>query len=541
LALLPLILLIPALYALASDFDGLYGQDPFAYYNYATGPLRAALEQPAPPPPFHWPPGYPLLVALASYLVGTRPLTGQLISLLAGALVPLFTALLAHEVWPKVGRATRPREVAIGHTAAPDTGRVSDAALPDPTPISLYAPLVAGLLIACCGQLWQSSIVVMSDTTGLAAAIAGVWVLLRYSRHRRAPWFALAAALLAYAILTRWAYALVALPCTLYVLWLLFRAAPTDRRRALLHALVATAVACAVLSPILPPALDILRQRSPQPAAHSPQFTADLQVYRWHPLTAFRREHTTADGHLTYPWANGLYYATLLARPLYFTPLLALVALPGLWRIARRPTPPLLLLIGWIAVVAGFHAGAPWQNVRFALAYTPPCAILIAFGLATLWERRDRRLTVAANAILTFGLAWMLAGNLPLLDRFIDRKEADLAVARAIAVPPDARLLTFGLTLTLRRYTPYPTHDLSEQTPATLATLLADNRPTYLLLDVPNIETQWHNRAPQRNYHRLRDDPGLTPIAQHGPYTLFQVGPAALGPRHVALVTRHSP
>ena len=40
-------------------FDGLYGQDAFAYYDYATGPLRAALLSLKLPPPFTWPPGSP--------------------------------------------------------------------------------------------------------------------------------------------------------------------------------------------------------------------------------------------------------------------------------------------------------------------------------------------------------------------------------------------------------------------------------------------------------------------------------------------------
>ncbi|MFN8542390.1 MAG: hypothetical protein U0232_33545, partial [Thermomicrobiales bacterium] len=117
-ALIPLILLIPALYALARHFDGLYGQDPFAYYDYAIGPLRAALAQPALPPPYYYPPGYPLLVTLATYLVGTRPLAGQLVSLLAGALVPLLTALLAHEALHWGTSVDRPRREAIASPVA---------------------------------------------------------------------------------------------------------------------------------------------------------------------------------------------------------------------------------------------------------------------------------------------------------------------------------------------------------------------------------------------------------------------------------------
>ena len=58
--------------AVLPRFDGLYGQDPFAYYDYATGPLRSALLALQLPPPFTWPPGYPLLVALASFVCWHR-------------------------------------------------------------------------------------------------------------------------------------------------------------------------------------------------------------------------------------------------------------------------------------------------------------------------------------------------------------------------------------------------------------------------------------------------------------------------------------
>ncbi len=458
-----------------------------------------------PPPSFQWPPGYPLLVALASFALGTQPLSGQVVSLLAGALVPLCTALLAREVWPAA---------AGSHTSG---------------------PIIAGLLLACCGQLWQSSIVVMSDTTGLAAATAGIWALVRYGQRRRGGWLALASALLAYAILTRWAYALVALPCLAYALWLLIRATPGERRRTLFHTILATAIALAILSPLLQATLPVLIPRSAFPAPRS--FAIDLHVYRWHPLNTLRREFDTADGRLAYPWPNGLYYATLFARPLYFTPLLAWLLLPGLWVALRRPTAPLVLLVGWAGTVAAFHAGAPWQNVRFGLAFAPPSAILLALGLAAAWQRGQRWPRFAANMLLVLGLGWMLLANLRLLDDFIGRKEADLAVARAIAAPPDARLLTFGLTLTVRHYTPYPTRDLSELDPATLADLLADGRPTLLLLDVANIEQQWQGHAPATNYRWLQAHPGLAPLAEYGPYTLFRVGSANV-PR---LVTRHSP
>src|SRR5690349_18059265 len=73
--------------ALFRNFDGLYGQDAYAYFDYSVGSVRHSLLHLAPLEPFFWPPGYPILVALASLLVGPVPLAGQAVSLVAGALV----------------------------------------------------------------------------------------------------------------------------------------------------------------------------------------------------------------------------------------------------------------------------------------------------------------------------------------------------------------------------------------------------------------------------------------------------------------------
>ena len=51
-----------------TGFDGLYGQDPFAYLDYAAA-FKAALAQGQWPPPFFWPIGYPMLIAVFSIFV----------------------------------------------------------------------------------------------------------------------------------------------------------------------------------------------------------------------------------------------------------------------------------------------------------------------------------------------------------------------------------------------------------------------------------------------------------------------------------------
>ena len=89
--------------------------------------------------------------------------------------------------------------------------------------------------------------------------------------------------------------------------------------------------------------------------------------------------------------------------------------------------------------------------------------------------------------------------------------------------PGEARLLTFGLTPTFAHYSRLQTHELWALTEADLAALLADAIPTFVLLDLHNVETQWQGRSPSLNYHWLQTGPGLETLAVYDAYTLFRV------------------
>jgi hypothetical protein len=479
------------------DFDGLYGQDPYAYYQYAVGPARNALLHLQPLPPFFWPPGYPLLIAFGTFLAGMTPQVGQWISLLMGSLVPVLTFAVARELSLEL-----------------DTAAAPASRLP------LWVPGLAGLLAAVHPQLWQSSIVVMSDTTALAAATLGAWALARYARLDRARWLALSAAALAYAIATRWAFALIALPCAIYGLYLLVRRTRGHWAAAAVQAAGTTLAGGVILAALLGPGL---LGRAPSGTAG---FTGDLEVYTWNPLNFARREFVTVDGRLSYRLPNGVYYALSPAHPYYFTPLLALLLLPGLWLVLRRRhVMPWVLLLAWPIMVLGFHAGAPWQNFRFTLAALPPLAVLLALGAAQVAAWLRPRIRWLLLAVLMPGLVWMALGGWQLSRQFIERKQADLALVAAVEAqaPPQARLLTFSLTQTFVTYSRLETYELWALDTTQLANLTAEERPVLLLIDVGNVETQWLGRSPSDNYHWLRDGPGLDELGRYGSYTLFKV------------------
>jgi len=502
---LALLLLLPTGWiVLSSDFGGLYGLDAYAYYDYATGPLRESIRALAPFPSFQWTPGYPLLVALLSFVLGTGPLPGQVVSLVAAALVPVFTALLAAEL--RFFEETRSASVVVA---------------------------LAGLFVALNGHLWQPGIVVMSDATALAAGTAGVWLLARYRNTRRGKWLLLAAAALAFALFTRLAYLLVVAPAAIAALIFVIR---RPRRQALGHALVAAVVAAIILLPVaLPISISLL-----DPQQQTIPFATTGQSYHWNLLTIFRRVHVSPDGLLRYTLPNGLFYALTPARAFYFTPLIALFLLPGIMAVLRRRDPAsLLLLIGWPASVFLFHAGTPWQSFRFTLVYLPPLAILAAVGFVeTLSFLRNRTtlqgtdsaagtgpLSIFMGLWLLGGLAWMTVGAYRYTTGFVQTAQQTVETARWAQeqVPTDARVVTFGLTLTLEHETSLDVHEIFFMTPSDLETLLAGARPVYLLLDLNSVEGQWSGRAPARNLQWLRDGPGLTRIGRHGEYTLFAV------------------
>jgi 4-amino-4-deoxy-L-arabinose transferase-like glycosyltransferase len=478
-----LLALAAGVLAARRGFDGLYGQDAYAYFDYSTASVRQSLLHLQPLEPFFWPPGYPLLVAAASLVAGPVPLAGQLVSLLMGALVPIFTILLARELFR------------------------ADEAL----------PLLAGAIVIVSGQLWQSSVVVMADTTGLALATFSAWCLARYASGGRGVWLIAASAALAYAMLARWIYGIVAVPFAAYVL--------LARRPRRWHdgavVVLALVVAALVLIPTVGPPLVGLLSHPDEPAA----FAGNFQVYSWSPLNALRHDFFTADGHLEYALPNGVYYAIAPANLAFFGPLLAVWIVVGLFAARHWPRATVLLVVGWAASVFLFHAGAPWQNFRFTLAYLPPLAILAAAGLLLAWRRASRPLRLLVAACAAVGLLLCAGSAVRLVERFIDTKNQELSLVHWVQAqtPPDAQLMTFGPTLAFRHYSSMPTFDLFDLRPADIYDILSNPAPHYLLVDEASVEDQWLDQPPSTNFHLLRDGPGLEWLGSDGSYTLYRV------------------
>ncbi|MBI3941987.1 MAG: phospholipid carrier-dependent glycosyltransferase, partial [Chloroflexi bacterium] len=442
-----LALLLYSVTIVTHHFDGLYGQDAFGYYQY-TLQVWQSLRHLSLPPPYFWPMGYPALVAGVYTLTGSVSLAGQIASVLTGAGVVVLTGALARDLLIQQGIPKRE---------------------------AIWVGIVAALLAVACGQLWQWSIAMMSDSAGLFWATLSAWAMVRYGGTGRLRWLILASFALAWAIMTRWIYGLLIIPLACYGVWALMQlqkkqlASPSAfLRRQMIQVLLSAGIGIVLLMPQL-------RLTAVFPAP----LLQHQWVVGWSPLNAVRREFTTPDGYAAYPLPVLLFYAKAAISPRFLFPLFTPFLLLGMGIVLWRRWWPVILLLGlWDAVIFIFLIGIPYQNFRFTLPLLPPIAILAALGLNQVWSRadiwfQDHAWGWSVRYVRPLLMVYLLCGLLGgvwysgrVVDDFIARKDADLAAVRwvegqvraeysqhgATGAQAKPKVLAFGLTLMLQHY-----------------------------------------------------------------------------------------
>ena len=473
--LLRLLLVIPA------GFDGLYGQDPYAYYGYAQQ-LIAFTQIGTIPEPFFWPVGYPALLALSFSLFGIQPVVAQAVTMLSG----MFLALLVYIFG---------RQLGAGRSGA----------------------FSAAVLMSVSGQALQSSIVIMSDIPALTWSTTSAITLWRYRQTGNRGWLALATITLVFAIITRWLYLLLLLPWGIVVLTLWWRTARTQWHRVLVDIALVAGIALLAFAPQI--AQSGIAPSSPLDHAW---------VQGWSLANALRTDFITIDGHLSYPQPNALFYAQPYYHTYFISPVFTLFLFLGIWTILRQRywyRATILLTLAILPYL--FLVGIPYQNIRFPLLVFPAVAVLVGFGLdaALHWIKARNSLILAGlGTLVVIGFLHTLSSGIDLAEQFIKNQQRDKAVAAWVSgqIPETGRLYTFGLTLTLEHYTSLDVVDLYFESPDSLAQQQAREND-YLLVNIYNIETQWGGYSPQINYDWLRDWRAPENLGHYGQYTLFRL------------------
>jgi hypothetical protein len=484
LALLPFVvaLAIAGVTRAVFAFDGLSSQDAYAYFNYAQA-IGPHLQHGAPLPDLFWPRGYPVAVSLLLPIAGGGPGAGQLVSALACAGAAVATFLLVR--------------VLGARRAGGDTS--STAAAP--------AAIAAGLAIACSGATIRYSQLVMADALAAGLVAAALLGAARFTAGGRGGWLIVCAVALAWGTTTRWLVGLLVVPLAAHLL-------PALRRRPGAWPWVAAAAAAALAILV------------PQMAFGRAVFAQHEWVQHWSLGHAFRHEFQTPESHEVYRLPVALFYLVRLGWPDYFFPSLAAFAAVGLIALLRaRDFAAVALLAGWPILAVLFMAGIPYENPRFLVPTLPAVAALAGIGFGAVWNRAGAAGRRAAALVLALSLGAGAAAGAREHGRQVARKNADLdLISWTLArVPSDAELIMEGPTLAFQHYGGRRARALFSLTSDEIDAIVRDGRPLFVLADVARIDGSMVGRAPELNLSRLRRDPGLIPVGEHAPYTMFAV------------------
>jgi 4-amino-4-deoxy-L-arabinose transferase-like glycosyltransferase len=500
-----LLALVRNLGFIRDGFDGLYGQDPYAYLDYIER-ILALFRDGQALGKVYYPLGFPLIGAVGYRLAGIAGLQGTVI--IVGALSIGVTGLIAYEIGRGYG---------LGRTA------------------SLIAQSGAALVMLACPQLTQSSIVIMSDVPALFWALLSAWGILRYWRTGSGRWAALAAVALALAVMTRWVYALLALPYGLVLLLGWLRGAPRFRWRTL-----ALIIGMGLLTYAPQIVMNLL---DPTPIAGNRII--------WSVSNFAAHDFSTGDGASHFDDPPAVYYLLPFRSPYYtstgFLPLTVLGAL----LLLRRPLLAVFVL-GWGAVGYLYLAGIPVENIRYALFNFTPLALATGLSIGWLiemairafqtrtiaalhWQWLLRRAGAAAALLVAFALVTTAAAQsgqhtTDLFARFLPIKQADQAVLRWLrqVIPPTrppAAIYCLELCLPLAHYNGLLPIQVYDETDKTLEARPAPAGPTYALFNLAALDMQWKDRAPQMAFRWLRDHTPMQRVGTFDAYTLFQISP----------------
>jgi 4-amino-4-deoxy-L-arabinose transferase-like glycosyltransferase len=461
----------------ARDFDGLYGQDAFAYYNFAIS-LRQSLLSFQSPEAFFWPLGYPILLTGAFAIGGTSAITGQMLNIVLGALLAPLLYALAHEM-------------SLGHSGA----------------------FLAGLLMAFCGQAIQSSIVLMSDIPALFWAVLSAYFLFVYMRKEQGAWLTVTFLCLALAIITRWIY-LALVP--VWGLVLLYHWREIRWRLSFIAAI-------AMLLTLLPQTINSMT--NPYPVLNHEW------VVSWSPSHFWQKDFVNGDGTFYYESINTVFYTAPFYKPYYLSEaFLSLIALGFCRLIYQRNIKVLLFLAGWGLIPLVFLMGIPYQNIRFGLILIPVALVLLGIGADWLlawqsyWQFR-LVINLILGLIIGYGLSQTLIVSHPMISQFVERqqKDAETVAWAKNMLPANSIVYTFNLTLRLKQADDLTVYDLFNESLETLDAKWLRGQNDYLLINVWEIENQWEGRTPYTAFHWLYDTRGLLVLGRFGNYVLCRI------------------
>ncbi|HYO49749.1 MAG TPA: glycosyltransferase family 39 protein [Chloroflexia bacterium] len=523
--LAPAVLLVAGCAALITyllarfPYDGLYGQDSYAYYYQSLALRQDITGQPQPPwslfnsQAFRWPIGYHLHVIAGSFF-GDGHTGAWLLTLTLTALTPALVYLVLGQLWE--GASLRSRVI---------------------------GGLIAGSALVMTGTYMRFGISLMADVPALCWSLLGTYSFLKAwppcaqpnDKKSNMGWAVVAGGALGLAVLVRYGSVLLFVPLLVYMAlrWRQSRLKPIWGPKLWL-AFAAFVVA------LLPEALYLLTHAS---GAGYSAFLSD-----WNIANTFSRTVTSNDGIATFDYPNIVFY---LLFPLAnagtgflaysYMPLMSL----GLAILIRERKWPILgLLLSWWLVPALVFSGTPYQAHRFVLAYLPALVIMIGIGGAVAVEfvlkmipsrRESRALLFGILAALLLELACLGAYQgwqsvrqwVGAHAAFKVEEQGVVSLARS-AIDPDStgaqpRVVSFGITSALSHYTHWPALDFYIYDETAIQSFFEAPGPRLVVLPEESMYEQWKDAPSGKRWLWIREHYALTKVGESGVYTVYEV------------------
>ncbi len=499
-------------------FDGLYGQDSYAYYYQAVEIWRKMSGASVPSWPFaglglyHWPVGYHLQVIAGFLLSGESPVGGRLMTLIMAGVVPALVFLLATSVLPL---ANAPQKTLAG--------------------------LVSGLVVLFTGIFGRTSLALMSDVPSLFWSLLSVLALVRALPHSnrdavsksRWRWALLGGFALGMAVLLRYASILLALPLLLYALFWLRRQHIMEKPGITPTLLLASALGlCVALAPQL---YYVIGQGFGGGNANPLSGWDIANFFSTHPQTG-------ADGLSVFDQPMLAFYAL---QPLwnvgagFLSPFYLPFLLVGVRYLLRQACAEVVaLLTTWWLLPVIFFSGTPYQAQRFVLFYLPPVALLVGVGVARLCYSllgsklgaqsfHVRALSVALVAFLfSAGLVQGGSSSRSLVAAQATAKAAELntveLVRQASSGDQQPRIAAFGLSAALYHYTQWQVIDIYDNDEVAIANFLASTQVRVFVVPEESLATQWAGTPVAARWLRLRTQYSLEKVGETGGYSVYR-------------------
>jgi 4-amino-4-deoxy-L-arabinose transferase-like glycosyltransferase len=434
------------LFAVITDFNGLYGQDSYEYLRY-TNCLSLFIKSGANPGSFFWPLLYPISGAILS-LIFKPVLALQLISMFAF-----------------VGAAFYLKK----------------------TILLLFKPCIEDantfvvLVFLLSPYMLRASMVVMSDMLATFFITAAFYHFLKYRESLTGRHFFAFVVFAVAAIATRYNAIVLLIVPAVCIMFSFFK---NFNWKALLLSIFMSTV---ILLPHI-----LLR------FSHPFGFTNHYLLQGWNALNSFKNSFDTGDGYEHYAIWNLVYVFYNFFHPAFCFAGIVLIPFVITYFRDNRIKNVRVIAIS-IFLYALFLAGIPFQDMRFLLLSFPLIAILLFPGYKALAEYfRGNRITVLYTILIIFQLGLFYRVFKPF---YYDNKVERL-ISQEVLKYPNMPVYTFSIDGALKTYgVKNPLINLYK---IKLDTVKYDTSEKLVLFNENLFAEEWKGKNPMNNWEYIK-------------------------------------